>query len=150
MLTITRKFEFDAGHRIAHHNSQCRNLHGHRFTLYVTLEGEVITKEGASNEGMILDFSEFKALTKEHLISHWDHAFFVHEKDTVLRQFLDSLPNHKTVVLDLVPTVENMAKIAFDILKNIYQKTYGDAFTLHSVKLYETPNCFAEITAQNK
>ena len=37
MLTITRKLEFDAGHRIPDHNSQCRNLHGHRYTLLITL-----------------------------------------------------------------------------------------------------------------
>ena len=29
MLTITRKLEFDAGHRIPDHKSQCRNLHGY-------------------------------------------------------------------------------------------------------------------------
>jgi 6-pyruvoyltetrahydropterin/6-carboxytetrahydropterin synthase len=42
MLTITRKLEFDAGHRIPDHNSQCRNLHGHRYTLLITLTGDVV------------------------------------------------------------------------------------------------------------
>jgi 6-pyruvoyltetrahydropterin/6-carboxytetrahydropterin synthase len=42
MLTITRKLEFDAGHRIPDHKSQCRNLHGHRYTLEITLTGKVI------------------------------------------------------------------------------------------------------------
>ena len=42
MLTITRKLEFDAGHRIPDHKSQCRNLHGHRYTLEITLVGAVI------------------------------------------------------------------------------------------------------------
>ena len=40
MLTITRKLEFDAGHRIPDHKSQCRNLHGHRYTLEITLTGD--------------------------------------------------------------------------------------------------------------
>ena len=44
MLTITRKLEFDAGHRIPDHNSQCRNLHGHRYTLLITLVGAVIER----------------------------------------------------------------------------------------------------------
>ena len=40
MLTITKRLEFDAGHRIPQHKSQCRNLHGHRYALEITLEGD--------------------------------------------------------------------------------------------------------------
>src|SRR5471030_2446561 len=75
MLTITRKLEFDAGHRIPDHKSQCRNLHGHRYTLEITLTGQVISVEGNSDNGMIMDFSDIKALAKEHLVDVWDHAF---------------------------------------------------------------------------
>src|SRR5476649_2864811 len=71
MLTITRKLEFDAGHRIPDHKSQCRNLHGHRYTLEITLTGQVISVEGNSDNGMIMDFSDIKALAKEHLVDVW-------------------------------------------------------------------------------
>ena len=91
MLTITRKLEFDAGHRIPDHKSQCRNLHGHRYTLEITLIGEVIQAEGNSDNGMIMDFSDIKAIAKEHLVDVWDHAFLVYEKDTAVRDFLASL-----------------------------------------------------------
>jgi hypothetical protein len=30
------------GHRIPDHKSQCRNLHGHRYTVEITLVGKVI------------------------------------------------------------------------------------------------------------
>ena len=145
MITITRKLEFDAGHRIPDHKSQCRNLHGHRYTLHITLVGELVDADGQSDNGMIMDFSDVKALAKEHLVDVWDHAFLVYEKDTVVRQFLESLPDHKTVVLSKVPTVENLAKIAFDILKNVYQDRYGRSLSLSKIMLYETPNCWAEI-----
>jgi 6-pyruvoyltetrahydropterin/6-carboxytetrahydropterin synthase len=82
MLTITRKLEFDAGHRIPDHNSQCRNLHGHRYTLLITLTGDVVQKDGESDNGMIMDFGDIKALANEHLVNLWDHAFIVYEKDT--------------------------------------------------------------------
>ena len=36
-MRITRRLEFDAGHRIPNHQSQCRHLHGHRYALEVTL-----------------------------------------------------------------------------------------------------------------
>lgn len=145
MLTITRKLEFDAGHRIPDHNSQCRNLHGHRYALHITLTGAVIKQDGQSDNGMIMDFSDIKAIASKHLVDLWDHAFLVYEKDVAVRQFLDSMPDHKTVVLDRVPTVENLAQIAFDKLKSVFQSETG--LTLTKITLYETPNCWAEVTA---
>lgn len=147
MLTITRKLEFDAGHRIPDHKSQCRNLHGHRYTVEITLVGNVIDQEGSSDNGMIMDFSDVKALAKQYLIDVWDHAFLVYEKDQAVREFLDSLPGHKTVVIDRIPTVENLAQTAFDILKGAYQDRYGTGLRLQKLVLHETPNCWAEITA---
>ena len=145
MLTITRKMEFDAGHRIPDHNSQCRNLHGHRYTLLITLTGEVVEKAGESDNGMIMDFGDIKALANQYLVNLWDHAFIVYQGDTKVREFLDSMPDHKTVVIDRVPTVENLAKIAFDTLKGVYQDRYGRHLSLAKITLYETPKCWAEI-----
>lgn len=144
MLTVTRKLEFDAGHRIPDHNSVCRNLHGHRYALHVTLTGMVVDEQGRSDTGMIMDFSKIKTLANEHLVEKWDHAFLVYENDVMVRQFLDGLPNHKTVVLDCVPTVENLAQIAFDILKPVFEVQAG--LQLTKITLYETPNCWAEVT----
>ena len=90
MITITRKLEFDAGHRIPDHKSQCRNLHGHRYTLELTLVGNVIEQEGNSDNGMIMDFGDIKTLANAHLVDKWDHAFIVYEKDSAVRAFLDS------------------------------------------------------------
>jgi 6-pyruvoyltetrahydropterin/6-carboxytetrahydropterin synthase len=147
MLTITRKLEFDAGHRIPDHNSQCRNLHGHRYTLLITLVGAVIDQDGRSDNGMVMDFSDVKALAKTHLVDLWDHAFLVYRNDTVVLHMLDQLPGHKTVVLERIPTVENLARAAFDILKDVYQDRYGTGLSLHKITLYETPNCWAEVDA---
>ena len=146
MITITRKLEFDAGHRIPDHKSQCRNLHGHRYTLEITLVGEVIEEEGSSDNGMIMDFSDVKALAKQHLVDVWDHAFLVYAKDTAVRSFLASIPDHKTVVIDKIPTVENLARTAFDTLRTVYHDRYGTGLRLHKLVLHETPNCWAEIT----
>lgn len=147
MLTITRKLEFDAGHRIPDHKSQCRNLHGHRYTLEITLRDTPIDAEGSSDNGMIMDFSDIKTLAKQHLVDVWDHAFLVYEKDWPVREFLSSLPDHKTVVIEHIPTVENLAQTAFKILDPLYQDRYGTGLRLHKLVLFETPNCWAEVTA---
>jgi len=149
MLTITRKLEFDAGHRIPNHKSECRNVHGHRYVMHITLTGRVQEKKGGSSEGMLMDFSDVKRLAEAHLVSHWDHAFLVYEHDTVVRQFLDVLPDHKTVVVDRIPTVENLAQIAFDTLKGVYELYYDSSLKLQSIRLYETPNAWAEVTASS-
>ncbi len=146
MITITRKLEFDAGHRIPDHKSQCRNLHGHRYTIEITLIGDVIEEEGSSDNGMLMDFSDVKALANQHLVHVWDHAFLVYDKDVAVRDFLASLPDHKTVVINKIPTVENLARTAFDILKPVYRDRYGTGLRLHRIVLHETPNCWAEIT----
>lgn len=147
MLTITRKLEFDAGHRIPDHASQCRNLHGHRYTVHITLTGEVVDTDGQADTGMIMDFSEVKAIAQTHLVDLWDHAFLVYRDDTVVRTFLEGLPNHKTVVLPRIPTVENLATIAFELLKPLYADRFGRSLCLTSLRLYETPNCWAEVMA---
>ena len=146
MLTITRKLEFDAGHRIPDHKSQCRNLHGHRYTLEITLVGQVIEQEGSSDNGMIMDFSDVKSLAKTHLVDVWDHAFIVYEKDQAVRDFLATIPDHKTVIIEHIPTVENLARTAFAILRSAFKDHYGTGLRLHKLVLHETPNCWAEIT----
>ena len=109
----------------------------------------MIEEEGSSDNGMIMDFSDVKALAKKHLVDQWDHAFLAYEKDTAVRQFLDSIPGHKTVIIDRIPTVENLAQTAFNILDAAYQDRYGTGLRLHKVVLHETPNCWAEVTASD-
>ncbi|MDD5297889.1 MAG: 6-carboxytetrahydropterin synthase QueD [Rhodocyclaceae bacterium] len=143
-MRITRRLEFDAGHRIPDHRSQCRHLHGHRYALEVTLSGDIIRQDGSPANGMVMDFSEVKAIARAHVVDAWDHAFLAWRADVQVVQFLQSMPDHKTVVLDEVPTAENLARIAFDILDAAYRDTYGNQLRLERVRLFETPNCWAD------
>lgn len=147
-MLITRRLEFDAGHRIPDHKSQCRHLHGHRYAIEITLSGNIINKAGDAANGMVMDFSQVKELAITHLVGRWDHAFLVYEGDRAIVDFLASLPDHKTVVLDRVPTAENLARLAFDCLDAVYRDTYGNQLRLAQVRLYETPNCWADATRQ--
>lgn len=143
-MQITTRLEFDAGHRIPNHKSQCRNLHGHRYSLEITLSGDIITAEETSENGMVMDFSDVKAIARKSVVDVWDHAFLVYKNDSIVMNFLNSLPNHKTVVFPTVPTAENMAAEAFRILKAEYHDTYGNHLKLERVRLYETPNSWAD------
>ena len=143
-MLITRRLEFDAGHRIPDHRSQCRHLHGHRYVIEITLSGNIIDKAGDCANGMVMDFSLVKDLAKANLVDGWDHAFLAFAGDRDIVDFLNSLPDHKTVILDQVPTAENLARIAFDRLNAVYRDTYGNHLRLERIRLYETPNCWAD------
>ncbi len=143
-MRITRRLEFDAGHRIPNHDSQCRHLHGHRYALEVTLSGEVITTDGAAEQGMVMDFSDVKNIALEKIANVWDHAFLVYKGDAEVLNFLNGIPGHKTVVLNSVPTAENLAAEAFKVLDAAYVDVYGNHLRLERVRIYETPNNWAD------
>ena len=145
IVSITRRLEFDSGHRIPNHDGQCKHLHGHRYAIEVTLTGEIADHPGKADDGMVLDFGDIKRLTNQHVVELWDHAFLVAKEDEVLVSFLDSLPNHKTVIMEYVPTVENLANTAFAILQPIFQQAFGGRLVLTALRLYETPNCWADV-----
>jgi len=93
---------------------------------------------------MVMDFSAVKTIANEKLVSRWDHAFLVYRGDAAVVGFLATLPAHKTVVLDVVPTAENLAEEAFRVLDAAYVDTYGNQLRLERVRLYETPNNWAD------
>lgn len=143
-MEITTRMEFDSGHRIPNHKSSCKNLHGHRYAIEVTLKGDIVDQENKSDYGMVMDFKDAKELIRKTIVEPWDHAFLVYEKDLEVIHFLNSLKGHKTVILDKVPTAENMALIAFNLLKDEFKKTFQNDIVPIRVRLFETPNNWAD------
>lgn len=143
-MRITRRLEFDAGHRIAAHDSQCRHLHGHRYAIEITLAGDLIETPGAPNQAMVMDFSEVKAIAQRVVVEPWDHAFIACRDDKVVVEMLERLPDHKTVLLDRPPTAEVLALVAFRALDAAFTDRYGNGLRLEQVRIYETPNCWAD------
>ena len=142
-MLITRRLEFDAGHRIPDHKSQCRHLHDRAFSdLVAELDFELFDHAGVA--GGDLHRRLVKDLANLHLVNEWDHAFLAYAGDKAVVDFLASMPGHKTVILDRVPTAENLARIAFERLDAVYRDTYGNHLHLEQVRLYETPNCWAD------
>jgi 6-pyruvoyltetrahydropterin/6-carboxytetrahydropterin synthase len=145
MINITRRIEFDAGHRIPSHESKCRNAHGHRYVLEATIVAE-LQKYGPA-EGMVMDFGTLKDIMTNAVGEAWDHAFLVYEKDIPMRAALNCLGHeHKTVILDRVPTVENLVALAAELIIGEYAHggPGNDSVVLTHVRLYETPNCWAD------
>jgi 6-pyruvoyltetrahydropterin/6-carboxytetrahydropterin synthase len=68
MITITKIFEFSAGHHLPNYEGDCRNPHGHNYILEVTVGGEV-DKE----QGMIIDFKNLKNIVQDRVLNVLDH-----------------------------------------------------------------------------
>jgi 6-pyruvoyltetrahydropterin/6-carboxytetrahydropterin synthase len=147
-MRITRRLEFDAGHRIPQHRSRCRHLHGHRYAIEITLVGELIAGRDAPERGMVMDFSEVRDIAWRELVDGWDHAFLAWRGDTEVVEFLRTLPQHKTVLFDEPPTAEHLAQVAFRVLAPAYRGRYPNGPRLERVRIYETPNCWADAIEQ--
>jgi len=145
-MKITKIIEFDMGHRIPNHKSQCRNLHGHRYKLEVSVTGEISQKKGESDEGMVLDFSDIKHLLKTEIHDVCDHAFMVYEGDSILIDFFHTNADLKVVIVPFIPTAEHIAQWIFSLLDGRFREKFGTQLQLATVGLWETPTSKAEIT----
>lgn len=143
IVQITRLVEFDAGHRIPYHKSKCRNVHGHRYKLIATVEGPIISKPDQTDTGMVVDFGDLKRVMMRQVAEPWDHSFLVYAEDNEMMSALRMIPDHRTVVLNFVPTAENLAKEAYRLIDSEL-RSIDSQLRLISVELFETPNCSAK------
>ena len=143
LVTVTRRIEFDMGHRVPNHKSQCKNLHGHRYVLEATVAGPVVTRQGASDEGMVVDFGDLKAVLMEQVHARFDHGFMMYERDP-LAELFRGLTDQKIIFVPFIPTAE---EIAAEIFRTTRDKLAERSLTLHAIDLWETPNSRARVVA---
>ena len=120
---------------------------GIAMQLKLLLKVKLENKVHESDFGMVMDFKDAKNLIKKVIVDEWDHAFIAYEKDLEVISFLNTLDNHKTVILKRVPTAENMALTALELLSNAFKNEFGDLIRPIKVRLYETPNNWADAWA---
>jgi 6-pyruvoyltetrahydropterin/6-carboxytetrahydropterin synthase len=131
MVYLTRKIEFSASHRYdnpafsAEENrrifGKCNNPHGHghNYTLEVTVAGEP-----DPSTGMVLDLKELKEILEREVMQRMDHRHLNYEVAELQEK---------------IPTCENIALVIWNLLEP--KITQG---TLHRVRLYESPDLFAD------
>ena len=145
MVTRIRRWvETDTGHRVLNHKSKCRHMHGHRYRWEAELEGDVVTEEGSSEEGMLMDFSDVSAILNHYVHDVVDHAFIVYEGDKEALVALSHIGDeHRTLIVPFIPTAENLAKWAFEKVEPHISSTYGNSLKLHAFHVRETPKSWA-------
>ena len=121
MLTICKRFHFDAAHFLPAYQGKCHNLHGHRWLVDVGISGEV--NPSGSEKGMVMDFGRLKMIVNRY-IDQFDHQLIN-----------DIFPDD--------PTAENLASYFFGVIEKDLLTNY-DGIILEFVRIWETEDAYAE------
>jgi 6-pyruvoyltetrahydropterin/6-carboxytetrahydropterin synthase len=132
MVRLSQVFEFSACHRL--HNpalseranretfGKCNNPHGHghNYQVQVTLAGE------PDANGVLVDVPRFERTVAETVIDRFDH-----------KNLNVEVPEFR----ELIPSVENIARVVYRLLKPRFSDAAGK---LASVTVWETPKTWCE------
>lgn len=66
--SITKKLVFDSAHFITDHDGKCKNLHGGRYDIEITIKDRI-----DPTTGFVIDYSLIKNITKNLIINKFDH-----------------------------------------------------------------------------
>ena len=146
-IRITKHFDFEAAHALFGYDGKCKNIHGHSYQLYVTIIGTPINNINHPKNGMVLDFGDLKQIVKTEIIDVFDHAIVLNKKTEHIN-LAKKIANysHRTVLVDYQPTSEMMIQ---DFAERIKKKLPKEV-SLHSIKLFETNNSYAEWFASDQ
>jgi 6-pyruvoyltetrahydropterin/6-carboxytetrahydropterin synthase len=139
-IRVTREFSFEMAHVLGDYDGPCRNIHGHSYKLFVTLIGVPTDDRANPKNGMVIDFVEMKKIINREIIAKFDHSVVLnqeYEKDklgSLLRMF------ENINLVDYQPTCENLIT---DFAGKLAEK-FPEGVKLHSLRLHETANMFAE------
>ncbi|MCB0484992.1 MAG: 6-carboxytetrahydropterin synthase [Flavobacteriaceae bacterium] len=147
VIRITKHFDFETAHALYGYDGKCKNIHGHSYQLFVTIIGTPIDDFNHVKNGMVLDFGDLKHIVKSEIVDVFDHATVLNEKSPH-KELAEKIKGHspKVILVDYQPTSENML---IDFAERI-QKKLPNSVTLHSLKLYETQNSYAEWFASDQ
>ncbi|MDP3975650.1 MAG: 6-carboxytetrahydropterin synthase QueD [bacterium] len=67
-MLVTKTFEFSASHFLTKYHGKCEHLHGHNYTLEVSVVGKV------RSDDLVEDFVVIKDIVKEKIMSQIDHT----------------------------------------------------------------------------
>jgi 6-pyruvoyltetrahydropterin/6-carboxytetrahydropterin synthase len=118
LFELTIKDSFSAAHFLDGYNGPCENMHGHNYTVLVSVQCEELNEIGIS-----IDFKTVKQFLSE-IFKKLDH------------QFLNKLPEFSSPENKKNnPSAENIAKYIYNQMEPRLKNTN---IALHKVTLFET------------
>jgi 6-pyruvoyltetrahydropterin/6-carboxytetrahydropterin synthase len=148
---ISRKGNFDSGHRVMNEFMKCFNIHGHTYLYELTF-----SFENMEEIGYAIDFKEIKRVGCQWIDDILDHGMILNPHDTKL---IDTTKDYGTKLWLMSlngegeycnPSVENISREVFLAMEILFDEMYKKKSTglkIHRVVIYETPNCWTEVKA---
>ena len=133
MFKLKTAASFDSAHFLKGYEGKCANIHGHRWTVEVTVKGDL--QERGAKRGMVIDFKDLKDAVKG-LADSFDHTL-IYEKNTLSEGTAAALKGEGFSLTEVPfrPTAENFSK-------HFYNELCAGGFDVSSVAVFETPdNC---------
>lgn len=139
-IRISKEFNFDMAHALLGYDGLCRNIHGHSYTLVVTVIGQPVSDFQSPKNGMLIDFKDLKNIIRQQIIDLFDHSLVLNRATP--EHLLDVLTSNydKIVLTDYQPTTENMIADMASRIKALLPANLA----LYSLRLRETPSSYAE------
>ena len=135
-LTVVRRVEFCAGHRLLGHEGKCASLHGHNYAAEFHVSAETL-----DDIGRVVDFAAIKDRLKGWIDREWDHGFLLWDRDETALTAVRSVEPAKVFALPNNPTAEVLADY---LLRTVCPRELaGLGVRCVRVELWETPNCRA-------
>ena len=128
-MFVTRRLEFDAGHRIPDHPGKCRHLHGHSVKAAITVAAPALNAQG-----MVCDFADISGMAARYIDAVLDHNLLLHRDDPLVPALQQG--NERFLLLDEHPTAEYLAQLIFAEVK-------AQGFNVIRVTLWETASASA-------
>ena len=143
MQYITRKGNFDSGHRVMNERMKCFNTHGHTYIFELTFSFESMEQIGYA-----IDFKEIKRVGCQWIDDILDHGMILNPHDKKLIDVTTDLGGKKWLMSlngkgnYCNPSVENITKEVFLAMQILFDEQYQNVgLKIHNIKIWETPNC---------
>ena len=138
---ITRRLEFDAGHRVYGHEGKCNHVHGHRYVVLITVRAPQL-----DSIGRVVDFSVIKSILGSWIDDNLDHQMLLNPEDPLVCVWRDNpglfgKPPYQMPIDLANPTAENIA----ELIRRVANEKLPSNLTVTEIEVFETPNCSAKV-----
>jgi len=139
-IRITKRFTFEMAHALQGYDGPCKDIHGHSYTLEVTVSGEPIIDRSSPKLGMVIDFGDLKSVVNEHIVNVFDHALVLKKGFETMLLSDAGIQRTKLILTDFQPTSEHFIGHFALLLTDALPQ----GVVLEKLKLHETATSFVE------
>jgi 6-pyruvoyltetrahydropterin/6-carboxytetrahydropterin synthase len=130
-MIITKRFSFEASHILPRHEGKCSRLHGHSWSLSISVEGPI-----CAETGFVVDYAKLSRMVERNLIEHLDHSHLGHglAQCVAKDRYTTFQPYFGT---EFYPSSENLCRAIFKLLAPLVKELSKDV-RLYQVEIDET------------